>query len=377
MKVAFFFTYGYSLKSWENSGILQRELKILKELSKKYNYKFTLITYGDNSEFKILNKSEEFEVIPIYSLLKESKFKSINLIKSFLIPFKIKKIIDTHDIIHQHQLQGAWVSILTKLINKIPLLVRTGYDVLTFAKYENKSKFKIKLFKLLTKYSLKFCDTYTVTSKSDFSIIKTDFSKYINKVKIRPNYVDVLHTKDVLQRPQNKILSVGRLVDQKNFEKLIIEFTNTNDDIIIDIVGTGELGNQILKKANTLNVKVNLLGNLTNNELMNLYQNYKFYISTSKFEGNPKSILEAMSAGCIVIASNIKNHSEIIENYKSGILFDLNNPSLIKLLNNLNENENLCREISKNATSYIYNHNSIDILSKNIDKDYINLINTA
>lgn len=377
MKVAFFFTYGYSLKSWENSGILQRELKILKELSKKYKYEFTLITYGDNSDLKLLNKSEAFEVIPIYSLLKESKYKYINLMKSFMIPFKIKKIIDTHDIIHQHQLQGAWVSILTKLINNIPLLVRTGYDVFTFAKYESKSKFKIKLFKLLTKYSLKFCDTYTVTSKSDFSIIKTEFSKYINKVKIRPNYVDILNTKDVLQRPRNKILSVGRLVDQKNFEKLIIEFTNSKDDIIIDIIGTGELENQILKKANTLNVKVNLLGNLSNNELMKLYQNYKFYISTSKFEGNPKSILEAMSAGCIVIASNIKNHSEIIENNKSGVLFDLNNPSLIKLINNLNENESLCRELSNNATSYIYNNNSIDILSKNIDKDYIDLINTA
>jgi len=377
MKVAFFFTYGYSLKSWENSGILQRELKILKELSNKYKYKFTLITYGDDTELKILNKSKEFEVIPIYSLLKESKFKSLNLIKSFLIPFKIKKIIDTHDIIHQHQLQGAWVSILSKLINNIPLLIRTGYDVYTFAKYDKKSKLKIYLFKLLTTYSLKFCDTYTVTSKSDFSIIKAEFNKYIKKVKIRPNFVDILETRDILQRPHNKILSVGRLVDQKNFEKLLIEFANSNDEMIIDIVGTGELENHILKKAKMLNVKVNLLGNLQNKELMKLYQKYKFFISTSKFEGNPKSILEAMSAGCIVIASNIKNHKEIIENNKSGILFDLNNPSLINLLNQLNDDEILCREISYNATSSVYKNNSIDNLAKNIDNDYKNLINTA
>ena len=41
--------------------------------------------------------------------------------------------------------------------------------------------------------------------------------------------------------------------------------------------------------------------------------NYKYYLSSSKFEGNPKTILEAMSSGCIVIASNIKNHKEIIK----------------------------------------------------------------
>ena len=50
---------------------------------------------------------------------------------------------------------------------------------------------------------------------------------------------------------------------------------------------------------------------------------YKFYITTSLFEGNPKSILEAMGAGCIVIAPKNENNVEIIKNEFNGFLYDL------------------------------------------------------
>ena len=74
MNIAFFFTYGYSLKTWEESGTLERELKTLRILSKNYGYKFTLVTYGDVSDTLIKNISEEFKIIPIYSIIKKRKF---------------------------------------------------------------------------------------------------------------------------------------------------------------------------------------------------------------------------------------------------------------------------------------------------------------
>ena len=40
---------------------------------------------------------------------------------------------------------------------------------------------------------------------------------------------------------------------------------------------------------------------------------YKIFVSSSNFEGNPKGILEAMASGCVVIAKDNINISEIIE----------------------------------------------------------------
>ena len=40
MKVAVFLTYNYSLKTWYNSGTLERELKIFKSLHENFNIEF-------------------------------------------------------------------------------------------------------------------------------------------------------------------------------------------------------------------------------------------------------------------------------------------------------------------------------------------------
>ena len=47
MHVVLFFTYDISLNDWKTSGILNREIRIYKELEKNENIKFTFVTYGD------------------------------------------------------------------------------------------------------------------------------------------------------------------------------------------------------------------------------------------------------------------------------------------------------------------------------------------
>ena len=53
---------------FRNTG---RELKPLRFLSKKYGYKFTLVTYGDESDLNINNVNSEFDILPIYTFTKK------------------------------------------------------------------------------------------------------------------------------------------------------------------------------------------------------------------------------------------------------------------------------------------------------------------
>ena len=98
--------------------------------------------------------------------------------------------------------------------------------------------------------------------------------------------------------------------------------------------------------------------------------NYKYYLSPSKFEGNPKTILEAMSTGCIVIASNIKNHKEIIDHNITGFLYDLDSPVIFELLNKLEDSSSLQEKISTNALNTVLKANDISIISKEMSEDY-------
>ena len=86
MNIIYFFTYGYSLKTWEESSALDREVKYFNYLSDKYGISFTIITYGDELDLGYSDMFKNAEIIPIYSLFNSSKYKIFNLFKSFLIP---------------------------------------------------------------------------------------------------------------------------------------------------------------------------------------------------------------------------------------------------------------------------------------------------
>mgnify|MGYP001454015375 FL=1 len=237
MKVLLVFTYGYSLKTWEKSGTLKKELEIYDKLSKKYNIEYTFLTYGDITDLNIIKNTYAFNVIPVYDTVNKYKNTKMNILMSFFIPFKLFKKINDFDLIKQNQLLGSWVSIILKLLTKKPLFLRTGYDMYQFSKFENKGKLKVQLYKYLTKFSFYFSDLYSVSSNTDFIIFKEQFKDKTDKLVLRPNLISTKKNSFVDLKDDKKVLCVGRLEYQKNFEYVITEFANT--DYVIDIVGEG------------------------------------------------------------------------------------------------------------------------------------------
>ena len=53
------------------------------------------------------------------------------------------------DLIKQNQLQGVWVSLIFKFLTKKPLILRSGYDVLSFKLKEKKLFIKLFFITLL------------------------------------------------------------------------------------------------------------------------------------------------------------------------------------------------------------------------------------
>ncbi len=93
------------------------------------------------------------------------------------------------------------------------------------------------------------------------------------------------------------------------------------------------------------------------------------YLSTSLYEGLPISILEAMSIGLPIVASNVIGNCDTIENGKSGFLYQLNDINTLEsYLISLAENVNLRKEIGTGAfirQRKIFSHKSM--ISKYID----------
>jgi len=370
IKIALFLTYDYSIQTWYDTGTLEKELKIYKEISNNFPVTFTFFSYGDKGDYKYEKYFNEFEIVPIYSLLSKSNNRFIRFVKSFRIPFLLKNKLKNISIIQQHQLMGSWISIISKFLNNIPLYTRTGYDMYEFSIKENKSPLKQNFYKLLTSITLKNSDMYSVTSHCDYKFLNENFKTENMKIKIRPNWVDIYSTKEFSSRYKNKILTVGRMSEQKNYFYLLNEMKHISKNFELDIVGEGPLVQKLKNYSKDNNLRVNFLGKISNEELLDLYQSYAFFVTASSFEGNPKTVLEAANSSCILIASDIPNHRELIKPGENGFLFELKEGNLSKLISEIIDNNYDLDEISRTASKKVRENNLIDDIATKYYQDY-------
>lgn len=368
MNILLLFTYNTSLLDWYNAGLLNRELKLYENLNSKFKIKFTFVTFGDKQDFELVKNYPFINVIPIYDYLPRRKNKYINFFK---ILFSINQILldrnANFDLIKTNQLNGAWIAAIIKFKYKTPLYVRTGYDLFLFSIKDKKNPMKIIFYYFITFLMLNYSEIYSVSSSSDYKFIKKYFLFKKQKLLLRRNWIPIKKYSNLNHRYESKFLTVGRLVIQKDFEFLIKFFNSSKFEL--DIVGEGPLQNLLVEKASS---NINFLGKLDFLDLFNLYKKYKFFILSSKFEGNPKSLIEAMANGCIVIVPEVLNNIEIVKNEVNGFTYKKNNRDLKLLINKLST-FNL-DTISKNAYEFVKTNYSLDRYSEIEIEDYRKLI---
>lgn len=358
MKVIVIFTYGISLKHWIDSGIYEREMLLYQSLEKEHGVEFTFITFGDSEDAKYFTGFEKANILPIYSRIKYSKLNFFNFIKSIYFSYFLSRELKDNQLIKTNQLSGSWIGIILKKVLGIPLLVRTGYNIYEFKVKENKSVLVQLFYKYLTKLSLKYSNLYIVTSNKDRMFLRNMVGTNGNIVVI-PNYVPKININNADNRHSNKVISVGRLEKQKNYFDLLKHLKLAEYEI--DIVGDGSERNHLIKFAKKENIKVNFLGKLEFQKLNNLYKEYKIFISNSSFEGNPKTILEAMANGCCIVATNIESHKEIIDDKINGFLYDeVDNVNAI--VENVLSDVNIYNRIASNNYATIERNYLLDLI---------------
>ncbi len=125
--------------------------------------------------------------------------------------------------------------------------------------------------------------------------------------------------------PNNKIddsifhlVSCSYIVPVKRLSLIVDCLRHTNIKIKWTHIGTGSLMDEVKKSAMQLspNIEVEMLGALTNVEVMNYYksQHVDLFINVSSSEGVPVSIMEALSFGIPVLATAVGGTPEIVDN---------------------------------------------------------------
>jgi glycosyltransferase involved in cell wall biosynthesis len=111
---------------------------------------------------------------------------------------------------------------------------------------------------------------------------------------VRPNWINFNKTISK-KHHQNTLVSVGRLEKQKNYLNLLKMLSGSN--LTLHIYGNGSEKNNLINFSKNNKIDLNIFDVIPNEKLRLNLTKYSIFISNSIFEGNPKTILEAMAAG--------------------------------------------------------------------------------
>lgn len=283
---------------------------------------------------------------------------------------KLIKIIRNYkpDIIHTHTAKAGTIGRLAAILTRIPVCIHTFHGHVFSGYFSSK---KNRFFILIERFLAKFTQIIVAISPNQ----KLDLScKYKiatqNKFKVIPLGLDLepllsLSTENMDSKTDFglntdcKVVSIiGRLVPIKNHE-LFIKSANLlvnqyKAEVQFLIVGDGECRSEIQQrvKENNLTERIHFIG--WQSDMVKVYQVSDIVVLTSRNEGTPVSLIEAMAAGKPVVSTNVGGVKDVVSDGITGFVTPSNNEKILSkkillLLNDKKLREQFGKEARKKA----------------------------
>jgi glycosyltransferase involved in cell wall biosynthesis len=121
-------------------------------------------------------------------------------------------------------------------------------------------------------------------------------------------------------RGMPRIISVGRFAYPKDYATLVDALAAVETDYRAILVGEGPMRSAVASdvRRRGLAARIELLGGRT--DVPNLLASADIFVLSSRSEGLPISVLEAMAAGLPVVATDVGGLSELVVDGKTGLL---------------------------------------------------------
>lgn len=348
-----------------NIGGVETHIDDLIAQGTKQGYFFDILTYQPlitNVSGKSIERGKGFTVyripwIRMNLFLTLEKFPFFEFLYLFpglfffgllFILFNLSKV----DVIHAQGLVAGAVGVFLGKIFQKPILIST-HSIYNFPKKG--------LYPFFIRLLFKNCrHVLTLSNQSKKEVLGLGISKekvsvftyWINQNIFKP--MDKKRARNRLKLKDGFIcLFVGRLVSGKGVEELLAASKKIKEATFV-IVGDGPLRSEIMKMSNQSNIK--FVGRVDNKKLPIYYNCADVLIVPSTHEeGFGRVILEALSCGLPVIASNRGGIPEALSE-KVGILIDITSENIKKVLTNILINPKILAQKAVRVREYAKEH---------------------
>ena len=294
------------------------------------------VTYiGDEFEFVIVH-GEVDNSKPIMKngkAVKEytvSLYREINPLKDLKGLLQVIRIVhkEKPDIIHCHSAKGGFIGRIAGFLTR----TKTFYTPHAFSFLSTQNKVKRKIYLILERIA-RLDSLLLACSESEKELGMKQVHYNENTAYAWSNSVPDAQAIHPFEQNETSpyICYIGRPSYQKNpffLVDVIHEVHQIHPDVQFYILGVGYYSPDLEQMKRMiaqykLENTITLFPWLSHDETMGYVKNALFYLTTSRYEGLPLAVIEAMSLGKCIIASDVLGNKDCVKDGYNGFLLPL------------------------------------------------------
>lgn len=250
--------------------------------------------------------------------------------------FRVAKILrqESIDIIHTHNTQPFIDGTIAALIAGVKTIVHTDHARF----FPDKKRYMFAEW-VMSKFAYKVVGVSEHTSSSliRYEHISPRKILTITNGITRGIYSQEVDTNEIKRELGIEkcrfVIGLGvRLEEQKGISNLIKAMPSILEvcpDLVLLVAGRGSLESALKELATDLGVAKSVYFIGPRKDIPVFLKTLDLYVLPSHFEGLPMVLLEAMAAGCPIVATDVGGNSTAIRNGENGILVEPNNPKML------------------------------------------------
>lgn len=244
---------------------------------------------------------------------------------------------------------------IAAVIARVPVILSSELNV-----SENKKRWQITADRILAKFTKKILvssnEVLEFTSKQE-NLPQEKFQLNFNAIPLRLGNIKI-NRNEVLSKLEFTIkpiyiVTAGRLIEQKGHRYLIDAVAKMKQEGLnnfkVLIFGKGVLQDELVQHIEKLNLgeEVKFMGLGSMEEILAISD---IFVFPSLWEGLSIALLQAMDAGCPIVATKISGTNEVLEDGVNGLLVEPGkSDELSKALSRLLKDEELRAKIAMGA----------------------------
>lgn len=327
------FTRGMGLADWQRSGLLEREWALYARLGERYR-RIVLVTWGGPEDRAVLERCASM-FGPSVSLLCNDEQASQDAYRVAVIERAAALLGDARSIVVKtNQMVGGELAVrLTRRLrergHRVGLVARGGYLVSRFESAEHgPASPEARRAGGEEAELCRAADLVVGTSAAMIGDLSWRYGLETHRTREIPNFViaddRTALSHDPEARTPGSILYAGQLVERKRVDILIRGVSelpaHARGQARLTIVGEGPDEPRLRALADELGVPACFEPRLPHEQLRQVYRRTTIYAQMSRLEGHPKTVLEAMAAGCAVVVAQAPGMSSCVQHGVTGLV---------------------------------------------------------